>query len=224
MSNTAYISVPSKGSRGDSYTPQNWYNTRVESHVGAIDFDMGTPMTWTQDTSWPIIKNSNPHLKEGIIIEGNNSKDHLSIYCQLTGADGLFPSMRHITGFELDWENNSTAGSAMFLKKIGIESCKGDGSPSHRWSTENHSSPSNYDTKTMGGFFSKDDMTKFANDYFYRLWFQISSETSGPGSRTTQVTLGRFKLLYDVGSADNRWIVGKYRKKEVAFSESIQGK
>lgn len=232
MSNTTYISVPGSQPSSDEQrsvatytsTPQNWYDAPIKSHVGAIDFDMGTPLTWTQDVKWPIKKNSNPNINEGIIIEGDNSKDHLAIYCQLTGVDGLFPSMRHINGFEIDWVNNSTAGSAMYLKKIGIETCKGDGSVSHRWSTENHSPPGNYDKKTMGGFFSKDDMAKFANDYFYRLWFQISSETSGPGSRTTQVTLGNFKLLYNVGSKDNRWIVGKYRKKEVAFSESIQGK
>ena len=224
MSNTTLVTVPTKGGIGSSYTPQNWYDASIQNYGAAAYFDMGTPLTWERDVTWTITKNNKPHVNQGIVIEGNNGQDHEAIYVQGAGFNGLFPSMKHVTGFQIEWVNNSTAGSAMYLRKIGIETCKGDGSFSHRWSTYNHSSPGDYLTKTMSGTFNNEDKQLFANDYFYRLWFQISSATSGPGTRVTQVTLGNFKLLYDVGNMSNRWVVGKYREKEVAFSESIQGK
>ena len=225
MANTTYITANPQFTGGSTSEQINWYDASIQSYGAEVYFDMGTPRMWEQNMIWPIIKNNRPHVSQGIIIEGDNKKDHEAIYVQGAGFNGLFPSMRHVNGFRIQWENNSTAGSAMFLRKIGIETCKGDGSYSHRWSTPNYSPPGDYDTKTMTGTFSNVDKQLFADDYFYRLWFHISSATGGVGSRVTQVTLANFKLLYSAGTGTgSRWVIGKERKKEVAFSESIQGK
>jgi len=225
MTNTTYITANPQFTSGTTSEQINWYDASIQNYRESAYFDMGTPMTWYQDAQWPIIKNNRPHLGEAIIVEGDNKKDHEGIYVQTAGANGLFPSMRHVNGFRIQWTNNSTAGSAMFLRKIGIETCKADGSYSHRWSTTNYAPPNDYATKTMTGTFSNADKQIFADDYFYRLWFQISSATAGTGSRVTQVTLANFKLLYSAGTGTgSRWVIGKERKKEVAFSESIQGK
>ena len=225
MANTTYVTANPQFTSGSTSEQMNWYDASIQNYGASAYFDMGTPMTWGRDESWPIIKNNRPHVSPGITIEGTNGQDHDAIYVQGAGFNGLFPSMKHVTGFRIQWSNNSTAGSAMFLRRIGIETCKGDGSYSHRWSTPNYFSPDGYDTKTMAGTFNDEDKQLFANDYFYRLWFHITSATPGVGSRTSQVVLGNFKLLYSAGTgSSSRWVVGKNRKKEVAFSESIQGK
>ena len=225
MANTTYVTANPQFTSGSTSEQMNWYDASIQSYGGSAYFDMGTPSTWNQDMVWPIIKNNRPHVSQGITIEGTNGQDHDAIYVQGAGANGLFPSMKHVNGFRIQWSNNSTAGSAMFLRRIGIETCKGDGSYSHRWSTPNYFSPDGYDTKTMTGTFNNEDKQLFANDYFYRLWFHITSATPGVGSLTSQVVLGNFKLLYSAGTGtSSRWVVGKNRKKEVAFSESIQGK
>ena len=66
--------------------------------------------------------------------------------------------------------------------------------------------------------------TAFQNSYFYRAWFHLSTAGGSFTASNTYVTIRNFKLLYNHGtSTNNRWVVGKYRPKEKAGDEAIQG-
>ena len=74
-------------------------------------------------------------------------------------------------------------------------------------------------------YFSSSDKTAFENSYFYRVWFHLSTAGGSFTASNTYVTIRNFKLLYNHGtSTNNRWVVGKYRPKEKAGDEAIQGK
>ena len=226
MTLTAYITAKPQHTGGAATERINWYDGELLPHEYSVDFDLGDAQTWTRGTNWnPNNTNAKPHTQNAITISGNNKQSYLAIYTQKEARNGLFPSMKLVTGFQLDWKNNSTAGSAIRLVRVGIETVTGSGAFSHRWSGPSIPWTMDYLNKTEELVFNQADAEAMKNDYFYRLWFQLSSDTPGTGQNATEVTIGNFKLLYRAGtSSSSRWVIGKNRKKEVAFSESIQGK
>ena len=226
MTLTAYVTAKPQHTGGAATERINWYDGELLAHQNSVDFNLGAVGTWYRDTNWnPNNTNAKPHTQSAITISGNNKKSYLAIYEQHGARNGLFPPMKLVTGFQLDWKNNSTAGSAIRLARVGIETVTGSGAFSHRWSGPPIPWTTNYLNKTEELVFTEAAVEAMKNDYFYRLWFQLSSDTPGTGQHATEVTIGNFKLLYSAGTGtSSRWVVGKNRKKEVAFSESIQGK
>jgi hypothetical protein len=54
------------------------------------------------------------------------------------------------------------------------------------------------------------------------LVIEISTK-GGTGERNTEVRIGGFKLLYNVGPSNMQWVIGAMRKRDQAFGEgSIQ--
>ena len=199
----------------------NWYKGNMSVHNSNVEFHRGNAVTWSQDTTGG--GGGNPFNDSGCYAGSTSSgASHTFNYKLESGKEGLFPSMRGVSGFQYEVGQTSTAGHAYWLKRIGIETCDANGGNLIRWGSHNMSKTNDYDYHTDKRLFNEADLEAFKNQYFYRVWFHVSTSGGSFTASNTYVYIKNFQLIYNVGSGNNRWVVGKYRKKEVAGSEAIQ--
>ena len=222
MSNTEYITAPVNSDHGGGVI---WYDANIVAHDADIEFQRGNPTTWTRDTTGGASAGSIFTSSGGSMGSSSSGKSHTFNYKLETAKNGLFPSMKGITGFSYQYSQTSTAGHAFWLKRVGIEVCSSTGGSNIRWGSYDLSKRNDYDWHTDTRNFNSSDNTAFQNSYFYRAWFHLSTEGGSFTASNTYVKIRNFKLLYNHGTnTNNRWVVGKYRPKEKAGDEAIQGK
>ena len=221
MANIEYIT----GRVNNDGTQENilWYKGNIKSYGSNIEFHRGNVGTWSQDTTGA--GDGSPFDDSGCYAGSTSSgASHTFNYVLDAGQDGLFPSMRGVSGFQYTYSQTSTAGHAYWLKRIGIETCDADGGNLIRWSSNNLSKKSDYSDHNDKRIFTQADLDAFEDQYFYRVWFHVSTSGGSFTASNTYVYMKNFQLIYNKGDGNNRWVIGKYRKKEKAGSEAIQAK
>ena len=202
----------------------NWYKGDVDIHADDIHFHRGNVGTWTTDTTGGA-PGGNPFTQTGCTIGSTASgANHTFNYKLETAKDGLFPNMKGVSGFQYEFNQTSTAGHAYWLKRVGIETCNATGGNNIRWSTNNLTKLDDYQTYFDKRLFTQADLDAFEDQFFYRVWFHVSTHGGSLTAHDTYVNIKNFQLIYNKGDGNNRWVVGKYRKKENAGDEAIQAK
>ena len=130
--------------------------------------------------------------------------------------------MKFIDGFAIDYKQDSTAGHGLWLRNVGIEVVNDDGD-TWRWGSYNRARQNDYSTHTAKYTFNEADKAYLSNNNgrFKQFICRVSSR-GGTGTRTTNLTLGDFRLLYsDTGCETGRWIIPGKRGYSQRTSQDI---
>ena len=216
MTSKVFDTVPATNTNGGPGTEAiNWHNGSLLYNSRDTEIHYGAAKTWTQDTSWGISGWGKLHEPDSFTMGGKNGKDHEANYEQNISGWGLFPEMKFITGFSIDFQQDSTAGHGIYLRNAGIEFALPDGTRK-RWGSNDRSRQGDYNKHTATYRFSSSERAAMGaeGNRFHRFICRLSSR-GGTGDRTTNITLGSFRLLYDqtggLGS-NTRWILPNSRE------------
>ena len=227
MANTTFISAPTSGSGNASDENIKWQNGTIQNLSGQITPDLGSSQVWKNDVSWQISRKDSKFINDddAYYFSGENGKEHWANYYVSSNLNGLYPQMELISGFGLSFNQNSTAGHGMHVRRFGITMYKKSTDSYLLWGSNSRSRSSSIGWQHVKYSFSESDKTAIQGYRFAYFMFQVSSE-GGTGTRTTQVGVGNFRLIYNAGDASstNRWVVGKYRNIIDADIQAIQGK
>jgi len=203
-----YDSAPPRNTRGQSSEAINWHNGALVSRNENIWMHYGNAKQWTRDTSWGISSlGGKLHNSQSYKIGGNNGKDHWGNFEQNSGDYGRYIPMKFITGFSIDFKQDSTAGHGIYLINAGIEFVKEDGTI-QRWGSNDRSRQGDYDTHTIEYKFGSEQSAMASGNARFRRFICRLSTAGGKGDRTTHVTLGNFRLLWEnTGSTTGRWLL-----------------
>jgi len=217
-----FDTVPARNTVGKNSEAINWHDGGLVNKTSNIWTHYGKVQEWTRDVNWTVSHQSGRlHNSQSYKIGGENGKDHWANYEQNVSGWGRFIPMKFIQGFSIDFKQDSTAGHGLFLKNAGIEFETEDGTIL-RWGSNDRSRQGDYNTHTVEyKFGSEQSAMAEGNARFYRFICRVSSQ-GGTGKRTTNLTLGNFRLLWDnTGSNNGRWIVPSLRRVNDIHSPDI---
>ena len=218
-----FDTVPARNTVGKNSEGINWHDGGLINRTSNIWMHYGNVQEWTRDVTWSVSHHGGRlHNSESYSIGGDNGKSHWANYEQNISGLGRYIPMKFIQGFSIDFKQDSTAGHGLYLKNAGIEFQKEDGTI-QRWGSYNRSRQNDYNTHTAEYKFGSETQAAMAagNARFHRFICRISTE-GGTGSRSTRLTLGNFRLLWDnTGSNNGRWIVPSLRRVEDMHSPDI---
>jgi len=181
---------------------------------------LGIKTPFYSDSTWDVSDTGYINDAEAVTFSGNNGLEHYESY-KFGNNGSIFVPGRVLSGVQVESTQNSTAGHGIFLSRIGLI-FRNDFNHEHFWGGATRSRPNRYDKHVY--LQNIDQATRSAlSDYVLDSLVVELSTKGGSGSRTTEVKIGGFKLLYSVGPSSMRWVVGAMRKREEAFGEgSIQ--
>jgi len=217
-----FDTAPVRNTQGQYSEAINWHDGGLTNRSSNIWTHYGKVQEWTRDVNWGVThQGGRLHNSQSYKIGGDNGRDHWANYEQNISGFGRYIPMRFIQGFAIDFKQDSTAGHGLFLKNVGIEFQKEDGTVL-RWGSNDRSRQGDYETHTIEyKFGSEQSAMAQGNARFHRFICRLSSQ-GGTGSRFTNLTLGNFRLLWDnTGSNTGRWIVPSLRKYADMFSPDI---
>ena len=202
-------------SGGPSSEAINWHNGSLIYNTRDTVISYGSPQTWERDLNWTISGWGKLHEQDSFTMSGKNGKDHEANYEQNISGWGQFPLMKFVAGFSIDFKQDSTAGHGIYLRNAGIEFATADGTRLN-WGSNDRSRQNDYNRHTVTYRFSAADRAAMSTggSRFTRFICRLSSR-GGTGDRTTQLTLGSFRLLYDetgVNDSSVRWILPNERE------------
>jgi len=190
------------------------------TRIGQRTPNLGIKTPFYSDSYWNVADTGYINDAETVKFSGNNGLAHYESY-KFGNNGSVFVPGRVLTGVQVESTQNSTAGHGLFLSRIGLI-FRNASNHEYFWGGATRSRPNTYNKHVY--LQNIDQITRSALvDYVLdSLVVEISSE-GGSGTRTTEVQIGGFKLLYNVGPSSMRWVVGAMRKREKAFGEgSIQ--
>ena len=207
MANITYMTAPAYSDYDTPEWPQ-WFASGGVS-INSKTPTLGDTTAFKSDVSW-WNQGAGGHINtaNAITFKGDNGKDHWQSF--IFGTNGsVFPPGNLIKKFQLENTQDSTAGRGLYLRRMGLV-FKDLSGREHFWGSASRSRPSSFNKQIWERALSDSDRTKLNGYLMSALVVEVSSQ-GGSGSRETQVKLGGFKLQYDVGPADCRWLVGKQR-------------
>ena len=218
MAQTEYTTIPAVSEESTAEWPI--ILAKPGNHIGAKTPTMGDTSAFQSDVSWSNTESYTINAANAIKFTGSNGKNHWESY-KFGDAGCIYPKADVIRGFQLENTQDSTAGHGMYLRRMGLVFRNAAGKEEF-WGGASRSRPSSFDKQVWKKEFSDSERNKLKGFFVRALIVEISTE-GGTGTRPTNVTLGGFKLLYDVGPENTRWVVGKMRTvTKLAGDGSIQ--
>ena len=182
--------------------------------------NLGNKTPFFNDVQWTISETGYISDAGAIRFSGENGLEHYQSY-RFGNAGSIFPKADVITGFQLENKQNSTAGHGIYLSRMGLIFRNRSGAEL-MWGSEIRGRPNTYEKQIWVQQINQSDRNLLTGYVVDSLAVEMSTRT-GTGIRNTQVELGGFKLLYNVGPSSMRWVVGAMRQRSQAFGEgSIQ--
>ena len=181
---------------------------------------LGIKTPFKSDSYWDVADTGYINDAETVKFTGTNGLEHYESYKFGNNGSICVPG-RVLTGVQVESTQNSTAGHGLFLSRIGLI-FRNDFNHEHFWGGASRSRPNTFNKQVYLQNIDQTTRSALADYVLDSLVVELSSK-GGTGSRTTEVRIGGFKLLYNVGPSNMRWVVGAMRKRDQAFGEgSIQ--
>jgi len=182
--------------------------------------NLGYKFPFFNDIKWTVRDTGYISDAGAIAFSGTNGLEHFQSY-RFGNAGSIFPKGDVITGFQLENTQNSTAGHGMYLSRMGLIFRNKSGNELF-WGSNVRGRPNTFNKQTWRQEITQEERNQLNGYLVDSLAIEIST-SGGSGTRTSEVTLGGFKLLYNVGPSNMRWVAGAMRKRDQAFGEgSIQ--
>ena len=195
------------------------FNKPADHMVGRTP-NLGNKTPFYSDFQWQVSDTGYISDAGAIRFSGTNGLEHYQSY-KFGNAGSIFPNANVITGFQLENKQDSTSGHGIYLSRMGLIFRNKSGEEL-MWGSPIRGRPQTYDKQIWIQQINQADRDLLTGYVVDSLVVELTTRT-GTGTRTTQVELGGFKLLYNVGPSSMRWVVGAMRKREQAFGEgSIQ--
>lgn len=206
MAQTEYTTIPAISKEDTAEWPV--ILAKPGNRINGKTPTMGNTAAFKSDVTWAITESSTINAASAITFSGENGKDHWESY-KFGDAGCIFPRAEVIRGFQLENTQDSTAGHGLYLRRMGLVFRNSAGTEEF-WGGAPRSRPSSFNKQVWKRELTDSDRTKLKGFFVRALIVEVSTQ-GGTGTRPTSLSLGGFKLLYDVGTADTRWVVGKMR-------------
>jgi len=203
-----YTTVPAVSNEGMFEFP-SWFEGSPE-HSGGLTGDLGYPAYATQSDSYFLTGTKKPiNEQNALTFAGNNGKDHWETVV-MEARVSLFVPAGMIQAFSFVSQQNSIKEHSLFLKRMGLKFRTPD-KQEKLWISGDLSRLQTLGEWTNKVSLSDSDRAALQGYYLNGYMLEVSSESKGSGTRNTTVQVGNFKLYYDLGPENTRWVVGAMR-------------
>jgi len=186
------------------------------TRIGQRTPNLGIKTPFYSDSYWNVTDNGYVSDAETVKFSGNNGLAHYESY-KFGNNGSVFVPGRVLTGVQVESTQNSTAGHGLFLSRIGLI-FRNASNHEYFWGGATRDRPNTYNKHIYLQNIFQSERDTLADYVLDSLVIEISTK-GGTGERNTEVRIGGFKLLYDVGPSSMRWVVGAMRKRDQAFGE-----